>query len=361
MKGPNRKRPQSEDTRDAPPAKRRRSGEPERPHNHRKRRRKSSAETLTGAPKSDPRRVLSGSNRFRFIRSSTRRCGKHRTLESSGVENPRNWVHSSRDSSCYKDKVVIVSYNILGVENASNHKDLYLKVPPKFLEWDRRKTLIREEIHQYNASILCLQEVDRFNDVKDLFQKDGFKGVYKGRTGEAYDGCAIFWKEELFTLLHQENIEFQNFGLRNNVAQLCVLKMNQHNSALDADPQSLAAPIQNRSLVIGNIHVLFNPNRGDIKLGQVRLLLEKAYKLSQDWGRIPVLLCGDLNSIPQSPIYQFLASSKLDIRLYDRRKISGQVEFQSECRAFRFPNEKASRFEISAVLSFPPYQYFWSF
>ena len=55
------------------------------------------------------------------------------------------------------DKVVIVSYNILGVENASKHPDLYSKVPLKFIEWERRKKLIRNEIDQYNASILCLQ------------------------------------------------------------------------------------------------------------------------------------------------------------------------------------------------------------
>jgi hypothetical protein len=51
--------------------------------------------------------------------------------------------------------------------------------------------------------------------------------------------------------------------------------------------------------VVGNIHVLFNPKRGDIKLGQVRLFLEKAYKLSQEWGNIPVAIAGDLNSTPQ--------------------------------------------------------------
>lgn len=32
--------------------------------------------------------------------------------------------------------------------------------------------------------------------------------------------------ERRFSLLHQENIEFQSFGLRNNVAQLCVLKVS---------------------------------------------------------------------------------------------------------------------------------------
>ena len=55
------------------------------------------------------------------------------------------------------DKVVVVSYNILGVENASNHPDLYSKVPTKLLDWNRRRKLINKEINQYNPSILCFQ------------------------------------------------------------------------------------------------------------------------------------------------------------------------------------------------------------
>jgi len=54
---------------------------------------------------------------------------------------------------------VVVSYNILGVENASNHLDLYSNIPHRFLRWDRRKRLILEEINNYNASILCFQVV----------------------------------------------------------------------------------------------------------------------------------------------------------------------------------------------------------
>lgn len=34
-------------------------------------------------------------------------------------------------------------------------------------------------------------------------------------------------------------------------------------------------------------------------MAQVRLFLEKAHELSQEWGSIPVIISGDLNSIPQ--------------------------------------------------------------
>ncbi|KAK7271257.1 hypothetical protein RJT34_27000 [Clitoria ternatea] len=247
----------------------------------------------------------------------------------SEFEFRRRWVFSPKDSANFTDNVVIVSYNILGVDNASKHLDLYSNIPRSFLEWDRRKGLILEEINSYNASILCFQEVDHFNDLDDLLQDSGFKGVYKARTGEAQDGCAVFWKDKLFNLLHQEDIEFQRFGLRNNVAQLCVFEANHDKPESDSCKLTTMAPSTGkRRFVVGNIHVLFNPNRGDIKLGQVRLLLDKAYKLSQEWGNIPVIIAGDLNSVPQSAIYKFMSSSKLDIRLHDRRNMSGQLEIR---------------------------------
>ncbi|OMP08934.1 Endonuclease/exonuclease/phosphatase [Corchorus olitorius] len=94
-------------------------------------------------------------------------------------------------------------------------------------------------------------------------------------------------------------------------------------------------PTQSRKLLVGNIHALYNPKRGDIKLGQVRLFLEKAYKLSQEWGSIPVILAGDFNCIPQSAMYQFIQSSELNIQLHDRRWISGQLEYPLEGREIR--------------------------
>eukprot|EP00268_Persea_americana_P041308 TRINITY_DN4110_c0_g1_i9.p1 TRINITY_DN4110_c0_g1~~TRINITY_DN4110_c0_g1_i9.p1 ORF type:complete len:479 (-),score=63.07 TRINITY_DN4110_c0_g1_i9:419-1855(-) len=250
----------------------------------------------------------------------------------------RKWVCSPRDCSDYKDGFVIVSYNILGVENASNHQDLYSQIQSKYLNWNRRKKLIREELQIYKPSILCFQEVDRFDDLANILEEDGYKGVFKGRTGDACDGCAIFWQEKQFTILQQENIEFQKFGLRNNVAQLCVLKMNLNHSSNSkskgANPPITLTAAASRTLLVGNIHVLFNPNRGDIKLGQIRMFLEKAHALSQECGNIPVVLAGDLNSVPQSAIYQFLASSELDILMHDRRNISGQTVYPSRRKYF---------------------------
>ncbi|KAK6921134.1 Endonuclease/exonuclease/phosphatase [Dillenia turbinata] len=56
----------------------------------------------------------------------------------------------------------------------------------------------------------------------------------------------------------------------------------------------------------------------------IRYLSSRAHRLSERWGNIPVVLTGDFNSTPQSAIYKFLSSSKLNIMSYNRKELSGQ-------------------------------------
>ncbi|XP_031118176.1 carbon catabolite repressor protein 4 homolog 5 [Ipomoea triloba] len=267
--------------------------------------------------------------------------GKRKRQRPANTVDRRKWVYSPRDVSHCKDGFVFVSYNLLAVENAKKHPDLYPNVSPELMDWDYRKQILCKEVRGYNPGIMCFQEVDRYDDLDNLLQKDGFRGVYQPRTGDSCDGCAIFWKNELFTLLHKESIEFQRFGLRNNVAQFCVFKRKRKECSNDSNALT-SEDISSQRFLVGNIHVLFNPKRGDIKLGQIRLLIENAQRLSREWGNIPIVLAGDLNSMPKSAVYQFLTSSKLDIRMHDRRHISGQIDPSVE-PTYRFKSVHAAR------------------
>lgn len=62
----------------------------------------------------------------------------------------------------FADRVVFMSYNILGVKNAAAHEDLYRNVSPKYLDWDYRKKLICKEIRKYNPGIMCFQVSFKF-------------------------------------------------------------------------------------------------------------------------------------------------------------------------------------------------------
>ncbi|KAK3008825.1 hypothetical protein RJ639_014399 [Escallonia herrerae] len=132
----------------------------------------------------------------------------------------------------------------------------------------------------WNPDIVCLQEVDKYFDISRTMREAGYLGSYKMRTGDAVDGCAMFWKADTFRLLDGESIEFKQYGLGDNVAQLSVF--------------------------------------------EVHSLLSRAHILSEKWGNIPVLLGGDYNNTPQSVLYEFLSLSKLNILLLNRKELSGQ-------------------------------------
>jgi hypothetical protein len=119
---------------------------------------------------------------------------------------------------------------------------------------------------------------------------------------------------------------------------------------LGARAAAAAAPALAPLLAVANTHVLFNPKRGDIKIGQLRLLTAALARLARgggggggaggvlqggsggggapaSGGPAPVgaalLMMGDLNTAPHSPVYEFLARGELDCLLHSRKDLSG--------------------------------------
>lgn len=131
--------------------------------------------------------------------------------------------------------------------------------------------------------------------------------MYKRRTGDKYDGCAIFFKKNVFELVKKEEIEFRK----------------THVSLMDRDNVALVALFQtknetkNRHICIATTHLLFNPNRDDIRLVQLSNLLATIDKVafrdddeaSSD-KYFPVIMCGDFNTEPYSPLYNFTCEAK---------------------------------------------------
>ncbi|CAJ2676175.1 unnamed protein product [Trifolium pratense] len=243
------------------------------------------------------------------------------SYNSDGIQ--RRWIEAPFDrcSLASQHRFTVASYNILADRNASQHADLYVNIPSRYINWDRRQKILSDELFQWNPDIICLQEVDKYFELSNILVKAGYAGSYKRRTGDTSDGCAMFWKADKFQVLDEESIQYKDIGLRDNVAQLLVFEMHGSDS---------------RRLVVGNIHILYNPNRGEVKLGQIRFLSSKAQTLSEKWCNAPVILAGDFNSTPESGIYKFLSSSELNIKLYDRKELSGQ----KRCRPAQVLGEK---------------------
>lgn len=246
-----------------------------------------------------------------FVYRGTRR---HRHLQKRQHDQGMLPSASHRHEHAPRNTISVMSYNVLADAYAKKHsRELYSSVPWTCLRWPTRASLLAKEIVHWSPTVVCLQEVDKFQHLESLLKHHGYVGRYLQRTNDRPDGLAMFWKSKAFSLVNAEDVMFAGHGMRDNVAQVYTL---QYTGKLEgSDPFEL---------VVSNIHVLFNPKRGDIKLGQVRVLMDTITKASQD-GMIPVVMCGDYNSAPYSNLYDFVSSGYLNILESDRRSVSGQI------------------------------------
>ncbi|KAM4713664.1 protein angel homolog 2 isoform 2-T2 [Anableps anableps] len=217
----------------------------------------------------------------------------------------------------------VMSYNILSQELLQDNAYLYRHCDPAVLPWPYRLPNLLAEIQQHDADILCLQEVqeDHYeNQIKPALQALGYQCEYKKRTGKKPDGCAVIFKASRFSLLSSTPVEFYRHGDalldRDNVGMVVLLQPN--NAAAGSDPSSFVC--------VANTHLLYNPRRGDIKLAQLAILLAEIGRLSRlpDGSSNPVVLCGDFNSAPWSPLYRFLTTGCLEYQGMQIGMVSGQ-------------------------------------
>nr|CCA14064.1 carbon catabolite repressor protein putative [Albugo laibachii Nc14] len=235
----------------------------------------------------------------------------------------------------------VLSYNVLAELYAT--RQLYPYCPMWVLSWNFRKELLKNELHSYNADILCLQEVqgDHYKTFfYPMMSEWGYDGWYLKKSRESMglegkvDGCALFYKRNRFILKEQHPLEFntaacdfassvmQDFELtypnstassrdasqlrlktrlmRDNVGQIAILEAVPPNNEFSKKPHS--GPM----LCVANVHIFSNPKFPDVKMWQTFTLVKKIERILS--GRdLPVVLCGDFNSEPSSAVYQFLS------------------------------------------------------
>uniref|UniRef100_A0A7S2HZ61 Endonuclease/exonuclease/phosphatase domain-containing protein n=1 Tax=Helicotheca tamesis TaxID=374047 RepID=A0A7S2HZ61_9STRA len=227
----------------------------------------------------------------------------------------------------------MVTYNVLAEIYATQQQYPYCDFWA--LSWDYRFQNILREIVDVCPDVVCLQEVqaDHYeNHIYNAMSDQGFEGVYKQKTRQSMglagkvDGCALFWRRTKFHLVESYSIEFNELAQRqatqvlgmnprseeciaylnrlskDNVAQLVVLELAQ-------------PPMSNRpnrepinQVCIANTHLYSNKDFPDVKLWQSWQLLQEleTFVLSRGTS-LPLMICGDFNSTPDTAVYDLLS------------------------------------------------------
>jgi len=109
-----------------------------------------------------------------------------------------------------KPGISVVTYNILADDYVKTNYFPWSSLD--VLKWEFRKNNIIKKIVSMNSDVICLQEVDHYEELQQNLQSLGYLGVYLKRTGLRRDGCAIFFKESRWNLVDKLKIEFNELG-----------------------------------------------------------------------------------------------------------------------------------------------------
>ncbi|XP_036449767.1 protein angel homolog 1 isoform X1 [Colossoma macropomum] len=228
---------------------------------------------------------------------------------------------------CNKFAFTVMSYNILAQDLLEANSELYLHCSEGMLAWENRLHAILKELQTWEPDIVCLQEVQEnhfLEQIHPVLTEMGYICVYKQRTGTKTDGCAVCYHGDRFIQLSVSLLEFRRHDCelldRDNVGIVLLLQpISEHGEGLQFSP-----------ICVANTHLLFNPRRGDVKLAQLAIMLAEIDSVIRQCktkgSDCEVVLCGDLNSLPNMPLYQLIATGQLYYHGLPAWMVSGQED-----------------------------------
>ncbi|KAK4553429.1 Glucose-repressible alcohol dehydrogenase transcriptional effector [Recurvomyces mirabilis] len=273
----------------------------------------------------------------------------------------RDWIDLIDPEDTEPEKFSVCSWNILCDRAAT--AQAYGYTPSDALAWDRRRSMILNEVTDRNADILCLQEIDveNYNEYfRPNLATEDYKGVFwpKGRAqtmGEResriVDGCAIFFKNSKYIQLDKQMIQFSRDALQRPDMKG---EADVYNRIMPKDHIAIVLFLENRAtgsrLIVVNTHLAWEGWQADVKLVQVGVLMDQLTKLTERYAKwepctdkelfkfaamdredglpeprvehapsmkydaptqIPLLVCGDFNSLGDSGVYDLITQGSL--------------------------------------------------
>eukprot|EP00297_Palpitomonas_bilix_P025589 CAMPEP_0113869866 /NCGR_PEP_ID=MMETSP0780_2-20120614/1770_1 /TAXON_ID=652834 /ORGANISM="Palpitomonas bilix" /LENGTH=250 /DNA_ID=CAMNT_0000855083 /DNA_START=225 /DNA_END=977 /DNA_ORIENTATION=+ /assembly_acc=CAM_ASM_000599 len=155
-----------------------------------------------------------------------------------------------------------------------------------------------------DADLLCLQEVDAEHSWLDKAMKaNGLVGIFKQKTGGKKDGIAIYVRDNRFSISKTNYVEYNDAVAHLEEGDEIRERMWKNGVGIVLHLNDKLR--ENKDLVIATTHLFWDPAFADVKKAQIDLLMDAAEEASNS-GKIATIICGDLNSMPNSDVYAAL-------------------------------------------------------
>lgn len=187
----------------------------------------------------------------------------------------------------------------------SQGEDNFVLCPEEALAWNNRKLHILEELLTYNATILCLEEVDCFDYLQQNLADAGYSGIFLPKPDSPClysahcvgpDGCALFWRSDEVTQIFQKGIVLHDDDGQetNQVALLCRFTLKE----------------LKKEFYVVVTHLKSKTPFWQLRHEQGKYLEKVLSEVTVDF---PVIICGDFNAEPNEKVYQVFRESIMDL------------------------------------------------
>ncbi|KAM9795039.1 CCR4-NOT transcription complex subunit 6a [Neosynchiropus ocellatus] len=270
----------------------------------------------------------------------------------------RSWISVSEPDRARPSALFsVMCYNVLCDKYAT--RQLYGYCPSWALNWEYRKKSIMQEIMGCNADIISLQEVETeqyYNFFLPELKEQGYDGFFSPKSRartmsesdrKHVDGCAIFYKTDKFSAVQKHTVEFNQLAMANSEGSEAMLNrvMTKDNigvavllevrkEMMEASSGKSLHGFEKQLLLVANAHMHWDPEYSDVKLVQTMMFLSevksivdkatRSLKLSSVSGEtnaIPLVLCADLNSLPDSGVVEYLSTGGVDCTHKDFKEL----------------------------------------
>ena len=239
------------------------------------------------------------------------------------------------------DTLRVMTYNILAdVYSKTDYAKevLYPDIRPEHLSTDYRQQVSLFEISGFESDVICMQEMDsiwfdKFWSPK--LRSKGFGGYFSRKTSKV-EGCAMFWREDKLRAVATEEVHIRDlFGddkwVRDHLGEQAASKIaSDRNLGHILRKVSTAAQfalfeavggVEEKRVLVVNTHLYFHPGASHVRSLSVAAMLAHAKDLlrargQENWS---VLVCGDLNSEPDTAVIEILAKGSVSADHYEWR------------------------------------------
>ena len=198
----------------------------------------------------------------------------------------------------------VLQFNVLadaysGAGPRAAREKAFVAAPRDALPWAARRSPLLAEIARASPDIMCLQEVDKFQEwFRPQLAAQGYCGVLHQSDGRhSVCGVALFWRTSRFRLSGSRGVRFLRLGdAHGQVAVMALL-------------ESVVDPTRAVLAVVTHLKATKTAAGEEVRLAQTTRLLSAVAEFSTVCSETPhaVVFCADLNATPVEETYPPLA------------------------------------------------------